>query len=239
MKLKMILLSALVFTFGILIATTPVSAQAEKKKKQQDKKPAAANKQKESAKKQEEKKRSADDKDKRKEKESDRKPKEPTRKDKANQTPPDVTAFVREHHPEIEKYLKELKKNSPQLYRRGVSEIARNANRLEALKARNPELHQQMLEIWKIESRIKLAAARFALTENEKFKIELESLVEKRLELQKTRLYSERERLEERLSKLNTQIESFESTKDDMAKKRIDQYLRRFKTQAKRIRDAK
>lgn len=114
-----------------------------------------------------------------------------------------VLAFAREHHPELVKLFRQLERNAPEEYSKAVAELDRNRERLEKLRARQPERFDAALAEWKLSSRIRLVLARLSLASDPKLEAELREMVRERTELRLAPLRAEKERLEKRLDKVS------------------------------------
>jgi hypothetical protein len=114
-----------------------------------------------------------------------------------------VLAFAGEHHPELVKLFRQLERNAPEEYAKAVAELDRNRERLEKLRARQPDRFDAALAEWKLSSRIRLVLARLSLASDPALERELREMVRERTDLRLAPLRAEKERLEKRLEKVS------------------------------------
>lgn len=120
-------------------------------------------------------------------------------------------AFAREHHPELADLLTQLSTNNRREYVRAVRELSLTATRLDNLKKTAPKRYPAALESWKLDSRIKLLAAKTSMSEDPAIEAELKAAIKSRIDLRLQELTSERDRLDSRLKKINSEIHSIET----------------------------
>lgn len=120
-------------------------------------------------------------------------------------------AFAKEHHPALEKLLKQLRGMDQKEYGRAIRELYRVSERLSSLKERNPRLYESQLKLWKVNSNATLLAARLQLNPgNDDLRNQLrEALTEKR-ELQVKFMKEELERAQLRVERLERNLERFD-----------------------------
>ena len=137
-------------------------------------------------------------------------------------------AFVGEHHPEIGKLLKQLKKRRPAQYHRAVRELFRTSERLAQWKEKDSSRYELELRAWKIKSRIQLLTARTVTSKGKKhvdqLRVALLEQVEVRLEL----MQWQRDRHVRRLEKLDADIKRIQSRREQLAEARLKQVLQRL-----------
>ncbi len=119
-------------------------------------------------------------------------------------------AFAEDHHPELAGLLRQLKENADEEYRKAISEIDRNRERLERFKERQPEKHAAALREWQLSSRIKLTLARMTLSKDPTLEAELRAMVRERAELRLQPLRAEQVRLTARLEKISTMLDEYD-----------------------------
>lgn len=115
-------------------------------------------------------------------------------------------AFAREHHPELEDVLSRLKKSNRAEFRRAVRDLNQARVRLERIQEKTPNRYAPALEDWKLESQIRLLAARSAMSDDGQIENELKTLIKQRIERRVATLTEERDRLAARVAKLDEQI---------------------------------
>ncbi len=157
--------------------------------------------------------------------------------------PPSPTAehsaleFAKTHHPELSRLLGRLKKNNRQQYNEAVAELFKTSEQLARQQERDPERYLLSLEIWKLDSRIRLLAARIAVEENSKLEEELKQKLRKRQEYRVQQLSLDRDRLQSRAVRLNQQIETILADPESAAMKdfkRLQQSIGIYTEQKKR-----
>ena len=117
--------------------------------------------------------------------------------------------FVEKNQPPLLKLLKFMKKKQPQQYEQALKELARVKQRLSALEKRDSESHAIELELWQVRSNLRMLVAEMLVSEKdsrERLKKQLHALVEKELDLDTARLKLEQNRLEQRLTVVQSQL---------------------------------
>lgn len=140
-------------------------------------------------------------------------------------------AFAGEHHPELKTLVESLKSANPGEYKKAIHDLARMQERLAKLqgtKASNRYDHE--LSLWKLDSRIRLTAARSAMKETEELRAELKTLVEQRQALAIQQLKDDRERTAARLAKIDTEIQSVDANQAQSVDAEVDRLLRSVKS---------
>jgi hypothetical protein len=130
-------------------------------------------------------------------------------------------AFAGQNHPELATLLTNLKQNNPTEYRAAVADLDRIVERLASLKQKNVQQHDSELVHWKMDSRIRLLAARLTMSDNPALEAELKAAVRERVELTLAERRAERERLQKRVEKLDQTIGELSTKLDDVAEKEL------------------
>lgn len=126
-------------------------------------------------------------------------------------------SFVQEHHPELAVLLVPLKRSNSKEYEQAIRELFRTSERLAQAKERDDGRYQLELEIWKIESQIRLLVARLTMNPDDmEFQEELRELLVQRVDLRIRRHRLERDRLASRLERLDEVISSLEGERDKL-----------------------
>jgi hypothetical protein len=133
----------------------------------------------------------------------------------------DLMSFVQEHHPELEFILAKLKDGKQRQYQQAMRGLDQTVSRLENIRQRSPERYPSSLAYWKLESRIKVAAARYKLDETNENRDKLKSLLVQRYETRLKRLKEDRNNIADRLKKMDARIEELESGKSSQIERRI------------------
>jgi len=130
--------------------------------------------------------------------------------------------FAKSHHQELAVLLSQLKKNNAGQYRKAVRELSSTSDRLNRLNDRSPDRHELALREWKLDSRIRLLAARMIMSADPELEAKLKSYLLARRDLRLESFIKERDRLEiilarskSRLDKLNDDIRTLESVSPD------------------------
>ncbi len=122
--------------------------------------------------------------------------------------------FARKHHPELAKLIQRLKKHKPREYKRAIRDLDSTLNKLERHKKRDSERYRLTLERWKVDSRIRLLAARVSVRGGSDNQSELRTLLKKRVDLKLELLKNDRQLAEKRLEKINKSISEIENHQD-------------------------
>ncbi len=142
-------------------------------------------------------------------------------------------AFAEEHHPELKTLIESLKSANPGEYKKAIHDLARTQERFAKLQGGKPgaaNRHDHELALWKLDSRIRLTAARSAMKETEELRAELKTLVEQRRALSLQLLKDERERTVARLAKIDTELQSAETNPTQAVDAEVDRLLRSVKS---------
>lgn len=153
-----------------------------------------------------------------------KKPKKPGGVQKNGSVDAAAIAFAREHHPELADLVTELQKSNPAEFKTAVRDLAHAKQRLEKIRDRSPDRYQFALEGWKLDSRLRLVAARMSMSDDPGLEAELNELVRQRVNLRLQQLQDERSKLQnriaqstDRLQKVEQSIASIEQDRDAAA----------------------
>lgn len=114
--------------------------------------------------------------------------------------------FARTHHAELASLLEQLKTNAPSEYRSAMIELDKTRERLDRSREKTPERANLELAEWKVNSRIRLLAARMAMGGEPSLEADLKTALRERVELRSQLLIDERDRVRRRLEKLDETI---------------------------------
>jgi hypothetical protein len=114
--------------------------------------------------------------------------------------------FVRKYQPDLVELLERLKATKAQDYQRAVSELARESNRLAALRDRDIDRYKLELHVWQINSRIRLLTAKLSLEDREELREDVKAALAEQAEVRMALKALERERLTARLKKIEADI---------------------------------
>ena len=148
----------------------------------------------------------------------------PRRKTAADITPAREAAahtFVKQHHPELSDLLTLLQEQNPKEYDRAIRELFRESERLANLRERDEERYELELRVWKINSRVRLAAARITMGETPELRRDLRDLLLEQIDARRAALVNERDKTAERLEKLDKQIQQMDRQRELMAERAL------------------
>lgn len=129
--------------------------------------------------------------------------------------------FAREHHPELSTLLEQLKQMNSGEYAKAIQELYRTTERLEKF-GKDQDRRNHELKLWKLESRIKLLAARMTMAGTLAEESELKSLLLERIDLRREILQLERDRLAGRLKVVEHDIDDSFSNRETLAEKELE-----------------
>ena len=112
--------------------------------------------------------------------------------------------------------------------------LDRSVKKIESTKQRNPKRYEMALRQWKLESRIKVAAAQVKLNDSEENRSELETLVAKLVDFHVERMKSERDQIKKRLGLIEKRIADTEANRAEAIEKRIKSATRTRKKEKKK-----
>jgi hypothetical protein len=133
--------------------------------------------------------------------------------------------FAREHHAELAALIEKLRRDNRRDYDRAIRELSQASERLTRLKKQSAEQYDLSLAAWKLDSRTQLLAARMTVSQTPALEAELKQLLAERADVRLEEFKSERARLQDRLTKLNTSIQALETDKNAV----VDKDLLRIK----------
>jgi hypothetical protein len=119
-------------------------------------------------------------------------------------------AFARQHHPELADLLRHLNDAHPLAYRRAIRELYQTSERLARQRERSPERYELALKAWKLDSRIRLLAARMTMTDDPALEAELRDALQARLDAKREQLQFERDRAAERVQMLESSLDAIQ-----------------------------
>ncbi|MGH7139464.1 MAG: hypothetical protein ACREHD_27275 [Pirellulales bacterium] len=134
-------------------------------------------------------------------------------------------ALVREHHPDLVELLQRLKATKEKDYRQAVRELYRDSQRLENLRQRDQDRYELELRAWQLTSRIRLLTAKLSLEDRPELQEELKAALAEQADVRLAIRKLERDRLALRLSKLDEEIASLTSRREEGLKRSFDRLL--------------
>ena len=142
--------------------------------------------------------------------------------------------FARKHHPELAELLEGLRKSDTRNFQAGLVSLVRDIERLDKLAERDKERYGVSLDIWKLDSRIRLETARHSMSPDEDFEPRLRPLVEQRRAARIRLLKLYRQRTIERLARFDEQLEAMNSRPEEQIASELAQ-LRRLAANRPRV----
>jgi hypothetical protein len=136
--------------------------------------------------------------------------------------------FARLHHPELAKLVTKLKKRKARQYDQAVRQLFQTSERLARTRDKAPDRYELSLESWKLDSRIRLMAARMTMSTNSRLEEELKELLRAKASVRLRQLTKERDRLAERLQRVDALIQRIDSDPDASMKKELQRIKRSF-----------
>lgn len=134
-------------------------------------------------------------------------------------------SFVKQHHPELNDLLTQLKSGNRGEYHRAINELFLASERLAQSKERDSLKYELDLRAWKIDSRIRLMAARLAMTDNDLLQGELKELLLEKVDVQMEIQQLERQRVATRLEKLDAAIERNRTQRESQAQQALSKVM--------------
>jgi len=122
-----------------------------------------------------------------------------------------VMSFARQHHAELADLLQQLRQRNNSQYNQAAAELHADVERLERLRQRSPDRHRLELELWKLDSHIKLLAARLTMSKKPEVETQLKQALLQRVNLRLLRLRAEQSRLKTRVDRINSAIDELET----------------------------
>ena len=135
--------------------------------------------------------------------------------------------FVTQHHPKLVKLIAPLKTSNPREYQRAIRELYRTSERLAGIHQKDPDRYELELDAWKLQSHVRLLAARMTMEDDPEIEQELRAMLKKKAENQLKLLQNERELLESRLQTVQQQIERTSKSQDEFVQQEYDRLLKR------------
>lgn len=135
--------------------------------------------------------------------------------------------FVEENHPKLAKLISLLKTSNTKEYQRALKELYRTSDRLATIRTKDPARYELELDAWKLQSHVRLLAARMTMEDDPEIEQELRAMLKRKAENQLRLLQNERETLQTRLKQIETQIERSSKSQDDLVQQEYDRLLKR------------
>jgi hypothetical protein len=133
-----------------------------------------------------------------------------------------VLAFVRKHHPELADLLQSLRDGENKAYAQALRDLFRVTERLAQVHERDPMAYELELSAWKTKSRVQLLAARVKMSPSDNLRRQLKEALREEIGMRRAVLSHERERMSERLQRLETQIETIDLDREKMVERQFE-----------------
>ncbi|MDA0284006.1 MAG: hypothetical protein O3B86_11700, partial [Planctomycetota bacterium] len=124
--------------------------------------------------------------------------------------------FAREHHQELAELLEGLRKVDDRNFQAGLRALTRDTERLVKLADRDEERYPVALDLWKLDSRIRLETARLSMSPSEDFEPRLRPMMEQQQAIQIELLQLDRKRLSERLTRFDEHLKTLQAMPDEL-----------------------
>ncbi|TWT55769.1 hypothetical protein KOR42_25800 [Thalassoglobus neptunius] len=134
--------------------------------------------------------------------------------------------FAKEHHRELHKLISQLKEMDPQRYESAIAELFESSERLNRFKERVPDRYETEIELWKIDSRVRLLVARSMSGMEEEAREQIRRLLIRRNRVRATQLAREKKKLEERIDRMEQQIDDLQTNTEQLAENELNRLLR-------------
>lgn len=134
--------------------------------------------------------------------------------------------FAAQHHPELVALIEPLKTANPKEYQRAIKELHRTSERLLGIKLRDSVRYELELDAWKLQSQIRLLAARLTMGPDSELETQLRDTLKKKAENQLKLYQNERETLQSRLSQLEKQIDRVSNSREQLVQQEYDRLLK-------------
>lgn len=136
-------------------------------------------------------------------------------------------AFAGQHHPELVTLISPLKSSNPKEYQRAVKDLFRSEERLTAIREREPDRYELELELWKLQSRIRLLAARLTMSDDAQLSEQLREALLAKMQNRRRMLEYERELLAKRQSNISKELELLNHSQDDLVIREYERLVKK------------
>lgn len=143
--------------------------------------------------------------------------------------------FVKEHHPQLNALISRLKKRDPAEYQKALKDVFRTCERLQRMEGRDRPRFEVELKLWKVGSRTRLLAARMATDQSPELESQLRELLNERTDLRLQQLTLERERLNNRIERIDSQVSQLAGERDAVIDKEIERLRRTVRAGSSRV----
>ncbi len=142
-------------------------------------------------------------------------------------------AFAKANHPELVPLLNSLKRRREADYNRELRQLHQASTRLGKLKERlQKERYEQELAVWKLDSRIRLQLARWAVSRDDELGSEIRKSLAERQAIRKAQYERELARLNERRTKVDSMLRGLTDEKLDKEWQQLSKSIARRRRQS-------
>jgi len=134
--------------------------------------------------------------------------------------------FAARHHPELAALISPLKASNPKEYARAIRELFRTSERLESVRGRDERRYELDLEAWKLNSQVRLFAARLVMSSDPELKQQLREAIQRKAEHRVRMLQFEKETLQNRLAQIDRDLEKSTNTLDQTVSSEFDRFVK-------------
>ena len=123
--------------------------------------------------------------------------------------------FVNENHPELKPLINSLRKKRPGQYNAAMRSLDKSITRLNELeKSLSAARYEQVLNDWKLRSRIQLLSARLSIKDTPARREELQRLITERIDNRVSQLNAEVDKTQSRLDRLTELVTELEANRE-------------------------
>ncbi|MDB5386949.1 MAG: hypothetical protein JWM11_2595 [Planctomycetaceae bacterium] len=134
--------------------------------------------------------------------------------------------FASKHHPELVGLISPLKMSNPKEYQRAVRELFRTSERLDNIRLREPARYDLELEAWKLNSNVRLLAARLVMEPEPELQQSLKDAIRKKADNRVRLMQFEKESLKGRLVQIDKDIEKSTKSLDQSVEQEYERLLK-------------
>ena len=116
--------------------------------------------------------------------------------------------LIEKHLPELKVVLSSLSRKSPRDYQQAVAELARTSRRLDVYRQRDQQAYEVEVKLLQAQTRADLAMAELKYRDTDNARSKYKVAVAEREKARLSRMKYERQRTEERISKMRAQLET-------------------------------
>jgi len=132
-----------------------------------------------------------------------------------------VLTFVQRNHSELAELLGYLKTSQPEEYEGAIREIFRTTERLALVQERDPLQYELEIVSWTAQSRVQLLAAKLKMESNDELLKQLRVALQSQNDAKLALLKHERQKAEDRVGKLSSEIARFEKDREKVIDRRL------------------